>query len=67
MRVPPARDHGREEGARGEEATTHSEQFVRKLREADRMLAAGAELPEAAKALEVSEPTYHRWRRSTAG
>jgi putative transposase len=38
------------------------EQIVRKLREADRMLAAGAELPEAAKALEVSEATYHRWR-----
>lgn len=30
------------------------------LREADRMLAEGIEVPEVAKALEVSEPTYHR-------
>jgi len=40
---------------------------VRKLREADRMLAEGAELPEVAKALEVSEATYHRWRAQCGG
>jgi hypothetical protein len=34
----------------------------RKLREADRMLAERVEIPEVAKALEVSEATYHRWR-----
>jgi transposase len=38
------------------------EQMVRKLREADRMLAEGTEVPEVTKALEVSEATYHRWR-----
>lgn len=38
------------------------EQIVRKLREADRLLSEGVELPEVAKALEVSEQTYHRWR-----
>jgi DNA-binding transcriptional MerR regulator len=38
------------------------EQVVRKLREADRLLASGIAIPEVAKALEVSEPTYHRWR-----
>ena len=38
------------------------EQIVRKLREADRLLSEGMELPEVAKALEVSEQTYHRWR-----
>ncbi len=43
------------------------EQIVRKLREADRMLAEGAELPEVAKALEVSEATYHRWRAQFGG
>jgi hypothetical protein len=32
------------------------EQIIRKLREADRMLAEGAEVPEVAKALEVSDP-----------
>ncbi len=43
------------------------EQIIRKLREADRMLAAGAEVPELAKALEVSEQTYHRWRATYGG
>ena len=40
---------------------------MRKLREADRLLAEGHEIPEVAKQLEVSEATYHRWRASTAG
>jgi len=43
------------------------EQIIRKLREADRMLAEGAEVPEVAKALEVSEQTYHRWRATYGG
>ena len=43
------------------------EQIVRKLREADRMLAEGAETPEVAKTLEVSEATYHRWRAQYGG
>lgn len=38
------------------------EQVVRKLREADRMLAEGKSIPEVAKTLEVSENTFHRWR-----
>jgi Transposase len=38
------------------------EQVVRKLREADRLLAEGKEVPEVDKHLEVSEATYHRWR-----
>jgi putative transposase len=38
------------------------EQIVRKLREADRLIAEGMEVPEVAKTLEVSEQTYHRWR-----
>ncbi len=43
------------------------EQIVRKLREADRMLGEGLEIPEVAKALEVSEATYHRWRAQFGG
>ncbi len=43
------------------------EQVIRKLREADRMLAEGAEVPEVAKALEVSEQTFHRWRATYGG
>ena len=43
------------------------EQIVRKLREADRLLAEGLEVPEVAKRLEVSEATYHRWRARYGG
>jgi putative transposase len=43
------------------------EQVVRKLREADRLLGEGMELPEVSKQLEVSEATYHRWRAQYGG
>lgn len=43
------------------------EQVIRKLREADRMLGEGKTIPEVAKALEVSENTYHRWRNQFGG
>lgn len=43
------------------------EQVIRKLREADRMLAEGKGIPEVAKALEVSEQTFHRWRNQYGG
>lgn len=43
------------------------EQVVRKLREADRLLGEGMELPEVWKCLEVSEATYHRWRAQFGG
>ena len=43
------------------------EQIVRKLREADRLLGEGRELPEVLKVLEVSEATYHRWRAQFGG
>jgi putative transposase len=38
------------------------EQIVRKLREADRLLAEGADVPAVSRHLEVSVPTYQRWR-----
>ena len=38
------------------------EQVVRKLREADRLLGEGADIPTVCRHLEVSEQTYHRWR-----
>jgi hypothetical protein len=43
------------------------EQVVRKLREADRLLGEGIELPEVFKALEVSEQMYYRWRNQFGG
>jgi putative transposase len=38
------------------------EQVIRKLREADRLLAEGKDVDEVARHLEVSAETYHRWR-----
>jgi putative transposase len=38
------------------------EQVVRKLREAEGLLAEGKTIPEVAKAPAVSENTFHRWR-----
>jgi putative transposase len=43
------------------------EQVIRKLREAERMLGEGRTVPEVAKALEVSEQTFHRWRNQYGG
>jgi transposase-like protein len=43
------------------------EQIIRKLREAERMLGEGKQVPEVAKALEISEQTFHRWRNTYGG
>lgn len=43
------------------------EQVIRKLREADRLLAEGKTTVEVARHLEVSENTYHRWRNRFGG
>jgi putative transposase len=40
---------------------------IRKLREADRLLAEGKDVAEVARHLEISEPTYHRWRNQFGG
>jgi putative transposase len=64
MRVLTAH-HGQEDS---DEAThAHPEQIIRKLREADRLLAEGQEVPEVAKQLEISEASYHRWRAQYGG
>jgi transposase-like protein len=38
------------------------EQIVRKLREADRLLAEGGDLQDVCRHLEISVQTYQRWR-----
>src|SRR5260370_10352426 len=38
------------------------EQVVRKLREADRLLAEGSDLQDVCRHLEISVQTYQRWR-----
>lgn len=43
------------------------EQVVRKLREADKLLAEGKAVDEVAKQLEISENTFHRWRNQYGG
>jgi len=43
------------------------EQVIRKLREAERLIGEGKTIPEAAKELQVSEQTYHRWRNQYGG
>jgi transposase-like protein len=43
------------------------EQVVRKLTEADRLLAGGKDVADVCRALQVSEATYHRWRNQFGG
>src|SRR5215218_6566221 len=43
------------------------EQVIRKLREAERLLGEGRSIAEVAKALEISEQTFHRWRNQYGG
>ena len=43
------------------------EQVVRKLREADRLLAEGKTVAEVAKVLEISEHTFSRWPNQYGG
>ncbi len=45
----------------------HPEQIIKKLREADAMLAAGKTIGQVAQALEISEQTFHRWRNQYGG
>jgi len=48
--------------------TRHTpEQVVRKLRDAERMLAEGRELDEVCRSLEISVQTYHRWSKQYQG
>jgi transposase-like protein len=43
------------------------EQIIKKLREADAMLAAEKTIGQVCQALEVSEQTFHRWRNQFGG
>ncbi len=43
------------------------EQIIRKLREADAMLSAGKTIGQVVQALEISEPTFHRWPNQYGG
>ena len=43
------------------------EEIIKKLREAATLLAAGQSVEEVCKKLEVSPPTYHRWKEQYGG
>ena len=43
------------------------EQIIRKLREADTMLAAEKTIGQVVQTLEISEQTFHRWRNQYGG
>jgi len=45
----------------------NAEQIVKKLRDADAMLASGKTIGQVCQALEVSEQTFHRWRNQYGG
>ena len=43
------------------------EQIIKKLREADAMLATGKTIGQVAQTLEITEATFHRWRNKYGG
>jgi transposase-like protein len=43
------------------------EQIIKKLREADAMMAADKTIGQVCQTLEVSEQTFHRWRNQYGG
>jgi putative transposase len=43
------------------------EQIIRKLREADALLASGASISEICRGFDIGESTYHRWRAQYGG
>ena len=43
------------------------EQIIKKLREADAMLATGKTIGQLVQSLEISEGTYHRWKKEYGG
>jgi putative transposase len=43
------------------------EQIIRKLREGEKLLGQGSELPEVLKHLEITEATWYRWRNQYGG
>ena len=44
-----------------------AEQIIRKLRDAEAMLAGGKTIGQVCQSLEVSEQTFHRWRNQYGG
>ena len=44
-----------------------AEQIIKKLREAEAMIATGKTIGQVVQGLEISEQTFHRWRNQYGG
>ncbi|XIH80640.1 hypothetical protein E7740_00090 [Micrococcus luteus] len=66
---PVARGRGQGDWSDHDEQqeASHPEQVVRKLGQADRMLADGQDVAAVCRELGVSEQTYYRWRNQYGG
>jgi len=48
--------------------TRHTaEQIIRKLKSAEQLIAQGKTVVEVCRVIEVTQPTYHRWRQQYGG
>ncbi len=50
-----------------ERRTCRPEQIIKKLREAEVLLSQSSTIGEATRKIEISEQSYHRWRREHGG
>ena len=44
-----------------------AEQIIRKLKTAEQLIAQGKTVADVCRALEVTQPTYHRWKQQYGG
>ena len=65
--LPPTRWAGRLDSDMATRKRHTPEQVVRKLAQADRILAEGKEVADVCRELQVSEQTYYRWRNQFGG
>ena len=65
MRVPIRLDWARDFTIN---RTRHTaEQIIRKLKSAEQLIALGKTVPDVCRVIEVTQPTYHRWRQQYGG
>ena len=44
-----------------------AEQIIRKLKTAEQLIAQGKTVADVCRAIEVTQPTYHRWKQQDGG
>ena len=45
----------------------HSREIIRKLKTAEQLIAQGKTVVDVCRVIEVTQPTYHRWRQQYGG